>query len=998
MKAIVDAVRKKAPSGIWSHGVKLAREGAVVIESKTDSEVQARVRVPLKPIPPTVILYPEDLEWTCDCAGRTDPCEHVAAVAIALGQGAEALSPAPAPAPAPAPDSPVVSRPAPPPARGAAHVGYRLVRRDRSIYLHRAIVHEDGREQPLHVGLASLISRGAAGALLPTHDDLALDRLLAGNPRAFLPVVRMPEILTLLSSMPDVALDGRKVVASGAPIRPRAVVVDTEEGVILRIERDSRVREVVGRGVVAVRDGDREVLHPIDEVELTGELLEKLPRTRRFAPAQYPELVTQVLPGLEARIDVQVKSKRLPRAAKALKPRILLELGAPTERRTQDPTLSVVPLLVYGDPPVARIDDGKLVHLGGEVPVRDEPAERRLLARLRDELSLVPGRRVDFFGRDALAFSTKLKAWAVSDPSQAIAAERPLRPRIDATPREDGGPERFDVVFETDGEPKKQASAAAAVRAWRDGLDLVPLEGGGWAPLPLDWLSKHGRKLADLIAARDEDGETPKAAAALVAKVCEALDQPPPPSFGRLAATLERFDRIPQAELPRDLDASLRPYQRTGVDWLAFLRDAGLGAVLADDMGLGKTLQSISAMRGRVLVVCPKSVVFNWAAEVAKFRPGLRASLYHGPKRALDQDADVTITTYAVLRLDVERLAQERWDAVIVDEAQAIKNPDSQAARAAYRLRAEWKVALSGTPVENRLDELWSLFHLTNPGLLGGRSDFQERFASPIAKGEPGVAERLREIVRPFLLRRLKRDVAPDLPPRTDVVLRVELDDDERAVYDAVRAATKKDVLARLEQGGSVLAALEALLRLRQAACHPALVPGQKGDTSAKIETLVEKLGDAAADGHKALVVSQWTSLLDLIEPHLEREGIAFTRLDGSTPDRGRVVSEFQADDGPPVMLVSLKAGGTGLNLTAADHVFLVDPWWNPAVEDQAADRAHRIGQDKPVFVYRLVAKDTVEEGILALQEKKRAIADAALAEGERAGAITREELLALLA
>jgi SNF2 family DNA or RNA helicase len=247
----------------------------------------------------------------------------------------------------------------------------------------------------------------------------------------------------------------------------------------------------------------------------------------------------------------------------------------------------------------------------------------------------------------------------------------------------------------------------------------------------------------------------------------------------------------------------------------------------------------------------------------------------------------------------------------------------------------------------------------------------------------------------------LKREVLPELPPRTDQVLHVELDERERAVYDAVRVATKKDLADRLRQtengGGNVLAALEALLRLRQAACHSALVPGQTAESSSKVEAVVEAAADAAADGHKVLVFSQWTSFLDLIEPHLFEASIPFTRLDGATRDRSAVVAEFQADEGPPVMLVSLKAGGTGLNLTAADHVFLLDPWWNPAVEDQAADRAHRIGQERPVMVYRMVAKDTVEERILALQEKKRAIADVALGEANQAGGITREELLGLL-
>jgi SNF2 family DNA or RNA helicase len=397
------------------------------------------------------------------------------------------------------------------------------------------------------------------------------------------------------------------------------------------------------------------------------------------------------------------------------------------------------------------------------------------------------------------------------------------------------------------------------------------------------------------------------------------------------------------------------------------------------------------------LVVCPTSVLFNWKSELARFRPNLRVAVYHGPNRSFDATADVTLTTYAILRLDAKALAARSFGAVVLDEAQAIKNPDSQTARAAYALRAGFRLVLTGTPVENRLEELWSLMHFANRGLLGGRSDFAEQFARPIAEGRAGAAAALRQRIRPFVLRRLKKDVAPELPPRTEGVLRVELTDGERAVYDAVRAATQKDILALLEGGKGVMQALEALLRLRQAACHPALVPGQSAPTSSKIEALLEALETATAEGHKALVFSQWTSLLDLIEPALARAELSFARLDGTTRDRADVVARFQADDGPPVMLVSLKAGGSGLNLTAADHVFLCDPWWNPAVEAQAADRTHRIGQTRPVFVYRLVAAATVEERILALQDAKRALMDAALGDASSAAGLTRDDLLALL-
>jgi SNF2 family DNA or RNA helicase len=347
------------------------------------------------------------------------------------------------------------------------------------------------------------------------------------------------------------------------------------------------------------------------------------------------------------------------------------------------------------------------------------------------------------------------------------------------------------------------------------------------------------------------------------------------------------------------------------------------------------------------------------------------------------------VTSHALLRLDQERLAPVPWDVVILDEAQAIRNPDTELARAAYALSARFRMSLSGTPIENRLVDLWSQFHFLNPGLLGSLSSFEERYDSAES------LTRLRERIRPFFLRRLKREVAPELPPRTESTLVAELSPSERELYDALRLAARRDVVEKLQKGGSVLAVLETLLRLRQAACHPTLVPGRESTTSAKTELLLEALEVAAAEGHKSLVFSQWTSMLDLLEPKLRERGHRFARLDGSTADRASVVDRFQNDPEILVFLVSLKAGGVGLNLTAADHVFLFDPWWNPAVEEQAFDRAHRIGQEKPVFVYRLVAADTVEERILDLQKEKRALAD--LAAGPATESLTSDDLLRLL-
>jgi superfamily II DNA or RNA helicase len=974
MADLLEVMRKACLSGIWTQGVKLSRQGAVT-RAGGPSELVFRVRAPGNAIAPTVTLYPDDGEWSCDCDGKADPCAHAVAAAIQLGQGDVAVASEAAAAP-----------------KAAARLVYRLAMRERVLTVARFVVHPEGREEKVSA-LASELARGRLPAgLEPTHEDLTIDRLLGVSRKDSVPLDRLSSLLSALASCKDVSFAGKPIKVSAEPSCPRATVEDAPNGGFrLTLARDPNVSEVVAMGVV--RCGD--TLRGLAETVSTGYFLERLPLVRLFSREQQSELATQVIPELERKLPLEVTTRRLPRANREVRPRIAMDLSH------QGHTLSVLPTLVYGDPPLLRVDGEQAVALGDEAPIRRRDEERELLRRLRDSLHLVPGRRVDLDGPEAVRFAAKLRDWqrSVGDASYAkVFEERPLNARL--LLRGD----TFDVVFERasgdekDGEPKR-ADAATVLQAFRDGLELVPLDGGGWAPLPASWLAQHGHRVADLMAARTAEKRLPLSALPELGELCEALDEPKPPDLERLAPLLDGFSSMPRATLPEGLNAELRAYQQVGVDWLSFLKTAGLGAVLADDMGLGKTLQTICVLGGRALVVCPKSVVYNWAEEIARFRPGLRTAIYHGEKREIDARADVTLTTYAILRLDIERLKKSSWDVIVLDEAQAIKNADSQTARAAFELEGEFRVALSGTPVENRLEELWSIVHFVNPGLLGGRSSFQSRYSSPIASGDAAAAARLRAKVRPFVLRRLKRDVLPELPPRTDAVLHVELDEVERSVYDAVRAATRKELLEQLEHGVSnnALLALEALLRLRQAACHSDLVPGQTAERSSKVDRLLEALEEMAAEGHKALVFSQWTGLLDRVEPHLQKAGIRFTRLDGTTRDRASVVREFQADDGPEVMLVSLKAGGTGLNLTAADYVFLLDPWWNPAVEDQAADRAHRIGQDRPVMVYRMVAKDTVEERILALQERKRQLADAALGEADQASPITRAELLALL-
>jgi superfamily II DNA or RNA helicase len=981
---LLDAVKKEAKSGLWSQGVNLARAGAVALQAQGPSELELRVKAPGRPVPWTVVLYPGegpgDESWECNCPARIDPCEHVVAAALSLQKAEKEEAPLE-----------VAS------ARWS-RVVYRFTRVDGGLQVSRSLAHADGTEEPLEEGLAAVMARpGGAAKLQVEQADLNVDRVLERRTRLALAPEKLEVLLKALTTARNVLLDGQPVAIAEEPLPPRALVEDRPNGhLAVTVVREPRVREVLSPGVALVGD----TLTRLAETQLTGAWLQALPLVKTYPPEQLGEVSARVLPELARRMPVDVKSKRLPPIDRELKPRVLLQLNQ------LDAGLSVLPTLVYGAPPAVRIDNGRMVFLKGSVPLRDEPAEQRLLHSLREELNLVPGRRVTIQGQEMVRFADKLRRWRgdlAGDAARVVSPDTRLVPVLQVQGGEaqegEGAPDvRFTLEFRTEGGkgPSHTVEAAAVVRAWQEGLGLVPLVGGGWAPLPAGWLEKHGERVADLLAARGADGHVANHALPQLAALCETLEQPPPPGLDRLRPLVEGFDKLPPPALPAELNASLRAYQLQGVSWLGFLRSAGLGGVLADDMGLGKTLQTICVLGKGTLVVAPTSVLPNWKAELARFRPSLKVSVYHGPGRQLDPGADVTLTTYAVMRLDAAVLGGVTWSTLVLDEAQAIKNPDSQVARAAFGLKAGFRLALSGTPLENRLEELWSVMHFANPGLLGGRRDFDEKVARPVSEGRPGAAESLRRRIRPFVLRRLKRDVAPELPPRSERVTYVALEERERAVYDAVMAATRKEVVALLEGGGGVMKALEALLRLRQAACHTGLVPGQTAKTSSKVEVLSEALQTAVSEGHKALVFSQWTSLLDFIEPALKAAEIPFERLDGSTADRAGVTQRFQAEDGPPVLLMSLKAGGTGLNLTAADHVFLMDPWWNPAAEAQAADRAHRIGQERPVMVYRLVSQGTVEERILGLQEKKRALFEAALSEAGTATAITRDDLLEL--
>jgi superfamily II DNA or RNA helicase len=554
------------------------------------------------------------------------------------------------------------------------------------------------------------------------------------------------------------------------------------------------------------------------------------------------------------------------------------------------------------------------------------------------------------------------------------------------------------VVTPVEPEPAIQAESGCRVGdRW-----LIALDDGRYLPIAIERIQRIANTLVELF---DRDSLTrqntlslPRSHAGRIAQLSRELNgtalRAQTPDLRALLDDFESSGGIQPMHAPAHFRAQLRPYQQEGLGWLQFLRRHHLGGILADDMGLGKTVQTLAhlaiekqhgRLRKATLIVAPVSTLGNWQQELHRFAPDLDVLVLHGSRRresfALIDKMDVVITGYPLLQLDSEVLLAREFYLVILDEAQTIKNPRAKVSAVARALRAEHRLALTGTPVENHLGELWSLFDFALPGLLGEERHFQRHYRTPIEKdGNRLRAQALAKRVGPFLLRRTKDAVAKDLPPKTEIVETLALEERQRDFYDGIRLASHRQIQEVVRQQGlarSQITILDALLKLRQACCDPRLLPmagGNDSIPSAKLEWLSNALPELIAEGRRVLLFSQFTSMLRLIEEAVTALGIPYCLLTGETRNRSDVIARFQSG-AAPLFLISLKAGGTGLNLTAADTVIHYDPWWNPAVEAQATDRAHRIGQDKPVFVYKLIAQDTVEERIMQLQADKHTLA-----------------------
>lgn len=904
-------------------------------------------------------VWVTDNDSDCNCTSPMEPCIHVIIGILSLEAGSATVQT---------------------PAVNTGFLRYKISEGTRGIEFKRVWV--DNNRESAFRGQGELSER-----------DKSIQRLFGEELRAGSIVAkeRIHDLLSILANeeIQSITFNGHPYRTSTQLAGPVAVIEHHPEGYLLRLAGDPKMQQVFKGGIV-LYDGElRKFDRILDNLSYTH-----LQRGIKYRMDEVEALVCEAIPNLKRQIPVYTLVDNLPTAVEAT-PYILIDTQAKIGNGNSVQTIEITAQIVYGKPPIAKVINQSLERFTSTIPMRNVSEEDRLIGMYRQlksskhfPLNFSKEFTVDQIPQvlSVLDVLKLVEGITVSGFANTIQIKEEIQPEIDVSEND------LSVDFQG-------AESNDIFTAWRNQQQYILLDNGSLHQLPSEWLEENGHLVRELLLAKEQAGNRlPSFALFDLAQLCAKLNQPPPANLENLRVLTGDFDGIPNSDLPDGLNATLRDYQREGYNWLSFLKSTKIGGILADDMGLGKTLQALCVLEHQSLVVAPTSVLHNWISETNKFRNNLSISLYHGTGRIFDETANVILTSYAILRNDIDKLEKINWKVVVLDEAQAIKNPKSLTAQSAFRLQSEFRLTLTGTPIENRLTELWSQIHFLCPGLLGGYSDFIRQYEQPITEGEMNVALRLRNKIKPFVLRRLKKDVAPELPPRSNQILYCTLSDTERNTYDAVRVATQQSIVKQLEEGTlNVMNALEALLRLRQAACHTGLLPGINSESSSKVKSLVEKLEEVTNSGHKALVFSQWTSLLNLIEPHLHAKEIAFVRLDGSTKDRQGIVEKFQTNDDIPIFLSSLKAGGTGLNLTEADHVFLVDPWWNPAVEDQAADRAHRIGQTKSVIVYKMVSKDTVEERILVLQDRKRQLAETALGGATQGASITKEDLLELL-
>jgi superfamily II DNA or RNA helicase len=954
--SLFNLLRAECGASVWSQAVGLAREATIQQASPLGSvELVGRIKPKQSPRSFRAVVHLEDESWECDCS-EGDPCAHVAALAIAARNGSLVTGDG-------ATDS---NRTSAKSVDGGAKIQYELRIADNELMVARSII--AGGESVDFVGnlknyVGGLQSNRLKGtAIHCINEDFILDELIStygGKIRK----ERLLDYFRLLAPCGSVWFLDRPIEVSASPIDTVVEVIGEGADLLVRRER--------GEGCTFPFPGTTlvdDTLYYLRIPELPGALRQATSIDGiQIKQRDIGAFLANTLPELEKHIRVAVKvTSKLPEISDA-QPRISFF------HRTMDGFLWVTPKIIYGEPVIAEIAGDELVVVSkNQIPRRNKVAELALARELQNAFSMKPGYEVAFKGNKAALFIEQSARWEHEGDISARQLVRSSRIEPEVSLTNNGA---LSLQF---GVQQHRFSYEQVRHAQKHGDSWLPLEGCGWFELPSEWLQNVFTPLSGLLDLH-ENGLLSDLHKPFVADVLQSLEISIPKELAKYAlpdgAALLLEENRP---LPPDLACELRPYQTQGVRWIEQLHSLGLGAVLADDMGLGKTVQALCVVRGHALVIAPTSVLVAWEQQATAFRPNLSVLVYHGSSRELSVEPNkntLVLTSFALARRDAEILSAIDWDLLIVDEAQMIKNAESLTAEAIYTYSARRRLVLSGTPVENSLADIWSVFHTALPGLLPDLNSFRS-----LVRNE-SYMDVLKRKVRPFILRRLKTDVAQDLPERTELVLRCSLNEDEQIRYAAMISTAKEKLAA---EGVTFSSVLEALLRLRQLCCSHLLLPEQFGDPlsgfGSKVDLLIEAVVHSIENGHQCLIFSQWTSMLDIIERALQAAGVSWLRLDGSTKDRASVVEQFQSggDSGESasVMLVSLKAGGTGLTLTRADHVYVVDPWWNPAVERQATDRAHRIGQQRPVVIYKLVAENTVEERILALQAAKKDISN----------------------
>lgn len=715
-----------------------------------------------------------------------------------------------------------------------------------------------------------------------------------------------------------------------------------------------------------------------------------------------------VLPRLELPESLRLEEVQL-------EPECILLVHAPAKNRWQTDRLKCEVLFDYGGTPIrgSSVQWAIVQREQGRCLVRSRKVEEQSWTLLQENgfRRLLDHRRsahdVEIPARELGASVRRLIAagWSVRADGKQVRQPSELKFQVKS------GVDWFELHANLDFAGRR-LGLPELLAALARGESTVYLDDGSLGILPEEWMQKYGLLgglgVVDGDHLRFEKSQVGLLDALLLAQGEVDYDS----RFIQLREQLASFSGVRVAEEPKEFHGELRTYQREGVGWLQFLEEFAFGGCLADDMGLGKTIQLLAFLEDRrsrklskhpTLVVVPKSLLFNWRQEAERFTPNLKVLEYAGLDRAPLRDTfskfSLILTTYGTLRRDIVSLKDYDFDYILLDEAQTIKNAGSQVAKAVRLLKSERRVALTGTPIENHLGDLCSIFDFLNPGMLGRSSLFKLHAANP---EDVETRKVLAAGLRPFILRRTKQSVANELPEKLEQTIHCPMGAEQQRLYDELRDHYRESLLGMIDEQGlarSRMHVLEALLRLRQAACHPALL--QKGvdtDSSAKLDVLIPRLQELVDEGHKTLVFSQFTSMLSIVRKHLDQMGLVYEYLDGQTRDRQERVERFQNDPNCGVFLISLKAGGLGLNLTAADYVYILDPWWNPAVETQAIDRAHRVGQTRQVFAYRLICQNTVEEKIAELQKQKRELAEAILEENQSVfQKLTTEDLKILL-